>query len=124
MNTESSSGPSETFRVNYNKLKDGQKVVINDLDFSNGDTLIFRNFDAGTFSDKRGGNPIDVWSNGRAVKIDAAMDLPELDAFSGDVSIGSQGADVVLDIDNGRDVSIVIDGIGAEFRATDLPDLF
>ena len=118
------SGPRETFRVEYNRLKDGQKTLVDDLDFSNGDTLIFRNFGSDSFEAIRGGNRIDVWNDGRAVKIDSVLDLQELDAASNAVSVSSRGADVVVDIDGPRDVSIVIDGIGSAFRAADLPDLF
>lgn len=120
----SSSGRSETFRINNNKLKDGQTVFVNDLDFSNDDALIFKNFGAGAFDDMRGGNPIDVWNGGRAVKIDSALDLQELDAASNHVSISVRGADVILDIDGPRDASIVLDGLSAEFRTADMPDLF
>jgi hypothetical protein len=111
VNAGPSSGPSETFRVNHNQLKDGQQVFINDLDFSNGDILVFRNFSAGAFDATRGGNPIEVWKDGRAVKIDSIADLHELDAASNAVSVSSRGDQTIVDIDGPRDVSIVLDGI-------------
>lgn len=122
----SGGGSRETFRISGNMLDDDATLRIADVDFDGGDRIIFGNLDDGTFSAKRGGNPIDFWGGrGDSVTIDDMLDLRELVAFSSDLSASTAGDRLVLRIDQKAGVSeIVFDGLGGEYRAADNPELF
>ena len=122
----SGKGSSETFRIGGHKLNDDATLRLADVDFESGDRIIFRNLDDGTFSAKRGGNPIDIWGGqGGSVTIDDVVDLSELVAFSRDLSATTSGDKLILEIDQkGSTTEIVFDGLGSEYRAADHPELF
>ena len=50
-------------------LGDGDtRVVVEDLDFADGDVIVFNNFGGGSFRHERGGNPVSVWNDGGLVQ--------------------------------------------------------
>ena len=116
---------TDSFRIDGGRLDGETRLAIGTLDFEQGDVIVFRNLDAGTFRAKGGANPIDVWDAGRSAKLDSALDLQEIAAFSPAVSATQTRGDLVLRIeqDDGT-AEIVLEGLGAEFRAADQPDLF
>jgi len=116
---------TDSFRIDGGRLDGETRLAIGTLDFEQGGVIVFRNLDAGTFRAKGGANPIDVWDAGRSAKLDSALDLQEIAAFSPAVSATQTRGDLVLRIeqDDGT-AEIVLEGLGAEFRVADQPDLF
>jgi pectate lyase len=116
----------QTFRLDGRGV-DGQKMAtVSGVDFDLDDVIVFNHFDAGTFEAKRGGNGVDVWNSGAAVKIDSVLDLRELVAHSDHLSASVSGDDLILRIaqDDG-DVAVVrLDGLGDDYAAANHPELF
>jgi hypothetical protein len=114
---------ADVFRLNGRIAGDGPKLV-DGIDFSD-DKIVFNNFDDGTFSGKGGGNPVQVWRDGGAVRIDSAVDLQEIVASSRGVSASVRGEDLILRIAQDDGVAqVVLADLADEFRAADQPDLF
>ena len=74
----------------------GAVRVATEVDFAHGDTIVLRHFAENTFKDVRGGNPLDVWNKGTAVRIDSVEDLRELAGASSSVSARVSGDDLIL----------------------------
>jgi hypothetical protein len=116
-------GGAQTLQVGGGRSNDG--VRFEGVEFADGDKIVFNNFDSGVFVSKRGGNAIDIWNNGGAVKVESALDLQEIVQLSPDVSARIAGDDVILRIVQDKGVSeIVLADLADEFRAADQPDLF
>jgi len=99
----------DVFQVSGVQKRDAN-FLIEDLDFSKGDTIMFRGFDEGVF-------------DGGSAAVDSLEDLRELVALSSAVSARTDGDLLVLEIARGGDVDEVrIEGLGREFQAD--PDLF
>lgn len=108
-------------------LAKGDSVVnIDGIDFSRGDTFVFADWNAGTFRDKLGGNTVDDWGHGSSVKVDSLLDLQELIHFSPAISAETDGADLILTIDQGSrgSAEFHISGVAADFLMANQPDLF
>jgi len=117
----SGNGVANAFGVSGSRA--GADFTLRGVDFSEGDTIVFRGFDRGTFEGRSGGNPLDVWNGGYGARVNALEDLKELAAMSSDVSARTSGDLLVLEIEQGRDEHEVrIEGWGQEFRSQ--PDLF
>lgn len=113
-----------TIRIDGGTLDDGSALVFDGLDFSRGDVIVFRNFDAGAFRNGGDGNPLEAWNGGRAVKVDSLNDLWELDARSQTIDATTKGDLLILRIvEDGETVEVALKGLGAAFRAAE-PDLF
>lgn len=109
------------------KVADGGKVVhVDGVDFSRGDSFIFAHWQSGTFQDKFGGNPVDDWNDGASVKVDSLLDLQELAHHSPWISAETDGADLILTIDQGarNSAEFHLSGLAAGFLAANQPDLF
>jgi hypothetical protein len=106
----------------------GDKVdVLKNLDFGRGDTLVFNKYDGGTFRDKSGGNIVHNDKAGGYVKIDSAVDLAELVAFSSAISaeVDSASDTLIFRIDQkGGSHEVVMEGMGEAYREAYQPDLF
>lgn len=116
----------DVFRIKERGLEGDVRFVVADLDFGDGDVLVLRDFAPGTFVRKSGGNPVNVWDEGRSVRIDDALDIHELAAMSSRVTATVRADDAValaVAYDGGV-AEVLIEGLGAAFRAADQPDLF
>ena len=115
----------EYFRVEGRRVDGDTSFVVKDVDFSDGDLLIFSKFDQDTFRFKAGNNQVWTWDDRRAVTVDSALDLREIAAFSPDVSATTQGEDLILRIEKGSDlVEVVLADLGDAFRDANHPELF
>mgnify|MGYP005854970017 CR=1 FL=1 len=116
----------DVFRIKKPNVDRDVRFVVEGLDFGEGDALVLRDFHRDTFQDKWGGNPVNTFVNRTSVRIDDAMDIQELAAFSPRVTASVNADDaVVLAVTHNRGVAeIVIEGLGTDFRAADQPDLF
>ncbi len=93
---------------------------VRDLDFGDGDRLVFTNYDSGTFRGEKGGNPLVVSPDGRYVAIDSVADLVELASTSAGVSARVDAAmdTLTLVVDkSGGDHQIVLQGYGRAFAS-------
>lgn len=103
-------GPDQFVFAGSNARADKTDVVL-DLDFREGDKIVLNGFGRNTFDDDRGGNPLAVRGDGRAVVLDSAADVRELVSASRAVTLERKGGDPVLDIEqNGRNYEIRLDG--------------
>lgn len=117
-------GGGELFQVGGRLLDDGVRLLVEDVDFSGGDVIVFTNLDSATFRDERGGNPVVVWKDGSGARLDSAIDLREVVESSPDLTARAQGDQLILEIAQGSDVSeVVFDGLAADYFRVD-PDLF
>ena len=99
-------------------------MVVEDLDFADGDVILFNNFGGGSFRHERGGNPVSVWNDGASFKADSLADLHEIADASPQVTATVRGEQLILEIERGDGVAeVVFAGLGDAFRAAD-PDLF
>ena len=113
-----------TIRIDGGALDDDAALVVEGLDFSRGDVLVFHDFASGAFRNRSDGNALDAWDNGRSAEADSARDLQEIAAASPAVSATTRGDLLVLRIEQGGEATeIALEGLGAEFRAAE-PDLF
>ncbi len=118
-------GNDEEFRFNGKIAASNARINVTDVDIDDGDTIVFRNFEKGSFAGKAGGNKLIVYDNGAAVKIDSALDLQELVAMSDDVSAKTSGDTLILRIEQDKGfVEFAFDGLADEFRAANHPELF
>jgi pectate lyase len=118
----------EQVRVDGRSVDGTTTIGISGLDLDAGDELVFINFDRGTFRDQAGGNVVHNSADGSYVRIDDILDLRELFVSSPaiDVATTAQNDALILRIaqDDGDVARIVLNGLGAEFRGADQPDLF
>lgn len=117
----------DTIRIDARNLDEGAtRFLVKDIDFDDGDVIVFSKFAADTFYGKAGGNALDIWDDRGSVKIDSAIDLAELAAQSSDIAAVVKGDDLIVEIDNGPGgtVEFVLAGFGDEFRAAADPELF
>ena len=125
---QDSSGQADATKLRFGgALADGDSVVdIDGVDFSRGDSFVFNDWNSGTFQDKAGGNVVDDWNHGASVKVDSLVDLQELIHFSPAISAETDGADLILTIDQGSrgSAEFHISGVAAGFLAANQPDLF
>jgi hypothetical protein len=106
-------------------LYDGGVTVVG-FDFGEGDEIIFAQFERQTFRDDFGNNKVDDFDNGMGVRINSALDIQELKAFSpGFEARSTASGDLVIEIEQDRGVAeVTLVGLGAEFDASYRPDLF
>lgn len=83
-------GNSAQDEFRYNGDRDGDHpVTFEDVDFSEGDRVIFNGLDRDTFANRFNGNPFGVWDDGRAAMVNGYGDLAEMiiasDAVHGEV---------------------------------------
>lgn len=125
---QGSSGQADAAKLRFGgALADGDSVVdVDGIDFSRGDSFVFNDWNSGTFQDKAGGNVVDDWNHGASVKVDSLLDLQELVHFSPAVTAETDGADLILTIDQGSrgSAEFHISGVAAGFLAANQPDLF
>jgi hypothetical protein len=121
----SSSDSGDEFRFNGKIAAAEARIAIEKMDFERGDTIVLRGFDTGSFAGKTGGNKLIVYDGGASVKLDSALDLQELVAFSRDVSARTSGDAVILRIEQNRGTAeLALADLAGDFRAADQPDLF
>lgn len=115
----------DLFRFNGKVAASKAEADVHGLDLEGNDIIVFRNFEAGTFSSIRGGNRVDVFDNGKGVKLDSALDLHEVAAASKLFTAVEIGDDVTLTIKQTRGyVQLTFDDLRDDFLHSHHPDLF
>lgn len=97
-------GKADEFRFDGSKLAASKTSTVDNLDFGDGDTLVFIWYDQNSFHDKPGGNLLQANAAGTYVKIDSMADIKELADFSGNKVSVNANADtdvLTLSIDQG-----------------------
>jgi len=118
-------GIAEEFRFNAKLATAGAGVAVSGFSFGDGDVLVFKGFEKGSFAGKAGGNVVAVFDGGGSVKLDTALDVQELVARSDAVSARVSGDTVVLTIEQARGTAeIRLLGFAEEFAAANHPELF
>jgi parallel beta-helix repeat protein len=104
-------GDADTFRFDGDRVS-GQTRATRDVDFGEGDRVVFSDYDRGTFKHSSGGNPVQLASNGTGVTLDSVADIREVNNRSGAVSVNTDGDDLVLHIRQGSGTHhITFDGL-------------
>lgn len=99
---------------------DGTMVTnVHNLDFREGDSFSFIDYDKGTFDDVNGGNKVGVNAIGTYANIDSITDLQELVTHSDAITAKVSGDDLTLTIkqDSGTH-DIVLAGLGHDYQNT------
>lgn len=120
-------GGNERFLIANRLVDDGDRLRVEGLDFGrdDDDVIVFRGFGRDTFEMKPGGNPTDVWDDGRSARANSILDIQEIVRFSDDVTATTRGDLLVLRIAQAGEVAeIEIVGLGYEFRMANQPELF
>lgn len=97
-------GHADEFRFDGSKLAESKTSTVSDLDFGDGDTLVFIWYDKDSFHDKPGGSLLHANAEGTYVKIDSIADIKELADFSGNKVSAHANVDtdvLTLSIDQG-----------------------
>lgn len=107
-------------RADRFKISEGDGGTIS-VDFDEGDRIVFRNFDNGTFEDVSGGNVVSNNRAGNWVRVDSVTDLQELVHASDDVRASTSGDTLTFWADGTR---VEIEGVGRDYSSGFDADLF
>ena len=103
---------ADAFVFDGRYLNDGDSHTVRDLDFGEGDTLVFRFMDAGSFDDSQdGANDLEVSNGGADATFDSVEDIQE--AVANGVMSGADDGNggTTLSIDVGGDtLNVTLDG--------------
>ncbi|WP_424930028.1 right-handed parallel beta-helix repeat-containing protein [Amaricoccus tamworthensis] len=94
--TVTKAGSGKTVTADGDSINGWTKVVARNMDLDGGDTIVLRDFDAGTFVNGNDGNALAVSDGGRDVTIDSRADVEEIIARSSDVRTKVEGDDTLV----------------------------
>jgi Ca2+-binding RTX toxin-like protein len=112
---------ADLFKFDGRYVNDGDAHTITDLDFSEGDTILFRFFDPGTFDDLADpGNPLQVTNGGQTATFDSVEDIVEAH-LNGVLQVSDSGdGDTLITIPSAGDIMTVeLDGLA--FSSLNIP---
>jgi hypothetical protein len=104
--------------VDADRVDAGETTRVAGLDLDEGDKIVFRDFDRGSFEGIGGGNPLQVNRDGTFAKIDSVADLVELVEASANVSAAVDHAAGELRLavaHHGGTLTIVLEQYGRAF---------
>lgn len=116
----------EIFRFDGKDVQGLTLSSVAGLDFGRGDEIYLHGFDAGVFQGVTGGNSLEIWEHGGAVRIDSALDLQELSDISPLVTgrTNKAGTLTLIITESDGQLQIELPGMAAAWAAADRPDLY
>lgn len=119
--TISGGDDADLFKFDGRYVNDGDAHTITDLDFSEGDTILFRFFDAGSFDDLADpGNPLQVSNGSRTATFDSVEDIVEAH-LNGVLQVSDSGdGDTLITMPSaGNVMTVELDGLA--FSSLNIP---
>lgn len=116
----------EIFRFDAKDVHGLTVARVTGLDFGRGDEIYLHGFDQNVFQGVTGGNSLEIWEHGGAVRLDSALDLQELSDISPLVTGRTNSAGMLtLVINDGHgQLQIELPGMAAAWAAANHPDLY
>ena len=116
----------EIFRFDGKDVQGLTLSSVAGLDFGRGDEIYLHGFDPGVFQGVTGGNSLEIWEHGGAVRIDSALDLQELSDISPLVTgrTNRAGTLTLIITESDGQLQIELPGMAAAWAAADRPDLY
>ena len=119
-------GVADNFRYNGAEIAGKKTVTFSDVDFSEGDRILLRNFDVDTFVHYKGDNTLLVDADRNYVRIDSLLDIQELVTAAPDVTAIFRTNDVLVMriAQNDGTLDIVLPGFAADYKESFDSSLF
>lgn len=114
-------GGADAFRFDGRHVSGTKSDAILDVNFSQGDTITFRQYDAGTFSHLPGKNLFAVFDGGKSAAVDTILDLREMVEASKGITAKTEGGALVLSISQGADThELYLAGLASAYQGVSL----